>query len=469
MERNRVLRWRRVRVVAVVRILVWLGGVWLLVDPAVAHAGSLRLSNEPVTVPQWLVVSTGGGVVGASFLITSFITDHKTIRSVTDQWWSIPTWVTNRSVSSAIGLSSVVVLGVVVVSGLIGTQSELSNFAILFVWVGWWAGYTISIYLVGNTWPTLNPWRTLASLVASRAPIERSVPQWLGVWPSVVGLLALVWLEVISPVATSPRLLAFVIVAYSLLTVAGGVVYGEEWFRRVDPISRLFRAYGRVAPFQYVSSRIELTVPGSALTDRTVQRGELFFIIAVLWVTTYDGLISTPVWSDVVQSIVASGVPPTVVYAVGMGGGFVVFLLVYRAGARYARRTGRTYVAPRVIEKRFARSLLPIAASYHFAHYLGYFLGLLPALAVAVSQPLGGPVTPQRLLLPPWFGQLQLVFILCGHLLAVWVAHTTAFDLFTGRLQPIRSQYPFVLIMIAYTVTSMWIVLQPYTQPPFVS
>lgn len=73
------------------------------------------------------------------------------------------------------------------------------------------------------------------------------------------------------------------------------------------------------------------------------------------------------------------------------------------------------------------------------------------------------------MLLPSWFGQLQLVFILCRHLLAVWVAHTTAFDLFTGRLQSIRSQFPFVLIMIAYTVTSMWIVMQPYTQLPFVS
>ncbi len=470
MGSNRVIRSSSSVGVAVIRVLVGLCGVWLLTDPAVAHAGSLRLSDDPVTVPQWLVVSTGGGVVGASFLITSFVTDHETIRSVTDQWVSMPAWLANRSVSSAAGLASVVVLVVVVASGLVGTQSELSNFAILFVWVGWWAGYTISVYLLGNTWPTLNPWRTLASVVANWVPTERSVPQWLGVWPGVGGLLGLVWLEVISPVATSPRLLASVILVYSLLTVAGGAVYGAEWFRRVDPVSRIFRAYGRVAPFQRVASRIGLTVPGSALTGGNVERGEPVFIVAVLWVTTYDGLVSTPVWRDAAQWIVATApIPPVVVYAVVMCGGFVAFLLVYRTGARYARRTGRTYVDSQVIEQRFARSLLPIAASYHFAHYLGYFLGLLPALAVAVTQPFGGPVTPQRLLLPSWFGQLQLVFILCGHLLAVWVAHTTAFDLFTGRLQSIRSQYPFVLIMIAYTVTSMWIVMQPYTQPPFVS
>lgn len=210
-------------------------------------------------------------------------------------------------------------------------------------------------------------------------------------------------------------------------------------------------------------------MPGSALTGGNVERGERF---------SSSRCCGSPPTTDssrrrcgAARWIVATApIPPVVVvYAVVMCGGFVAFLLVYRTVARYARRTGRTHVDSQVIEQRFARSLLPLAASYHFAHYLGYFLGLLPALAVAITQPFGGPVTPQRLLLPSWFGQLQLVFILCRHLLAVWVAHTTAFDLFTGRLQSIRSQFPFVLIMIAYTVTSMWIVMQPYTQLPFVS
>lgn len=442
-------------IVPVVRVFVGLCGVWLLVDPVMASTGSVGLSNEPATVPQWLVVSTGGGVIGASFLITSFVTDRETIRSVTDPRWSVPTWLVNRPVSSVLKLSGIMVLGVVVVSGVVGTQSGTGNFAIFSVWVGWWAGYTVSVYMLGNTWPILNPWRTLASVVADRLSIERSLPDWLAAWPSVGGLLGLVWLEMVTPVRTSPQLLAFVIVAYSLLTVAGGVVYGAAWFRRVDPIARLFRAYGRVAPFQRVSSRIALTVPGSALTDGATERGEPTFIIAVLWVTTYDGLVSTPVWRDVARTVINVGIPHVVVYAVGMGSGFGVFLLVYQAGARYARRTGQTYVAARVIERRFVRSLLPIAASYHFAHYLGSVLGLVPTLERALIQPFGG--------------HLQLLSILCGHLLAVWVAHTTAFDLFTGRLQSIRSQYPFILMMIAYTMIGMWIVLQPSTQPLFVS
>lgn len=444
--------------------VLWLCGVWLLVDPAVAATSSVGLSSEPVTVPPWLVVSTGGGVIGASFLITALVTDHETIQSVTNRQWSVPTWLVNRYVSSAIRLLGITVLGGVVVSGIVVSEmgmsevvwgrSETANFAILFVWIGWWVVYTISVYLLGNTWPMLNPWRTLALVVAPRLSIERSVPGWLCGWPSVVCLLGLVWVAVVSPVTTSPQLLVVVIVAYSLFTITGGVVYGAPWFRRVDPIARLFRAYGRVAPFQRVSSRIALTVPGRALTDGATDRSEAMFIVAVLWVTTYDGLLTTPAWSGVARAVVGVGIPPLAVYAVGMGGGFGVFLLVYRAGARYARRTGRTYVAARVIEKRFVRSLLPIAASYHFAHYLGTVLGLSAALWGTFLQ--------------PFVGQLQLLSILCGHLLAVWVAHTTAFDLFTGRFQSIRSQYPFILMMIAYTMIGMWIVLQPSVQPPFV-
>jgi hypothetical protein len=39
------------------------------------------------------------------------------------------------------------------------------NLAILIVWVGWWAGYTMSVYLLGNSWPAFNPWRMLAEIV----------------------------------------------------------------------------------------------------------------------------------------------------------------------------------------------------------------------------------------------------------------------------------------------------------------
>jgi hypothetical protein len=63
---------------------------------------------------------------------------------------------------------------------------------------------------------------------------------------------------------------------------------------------------------------------------------------------------------------------------------------------------------------------------------------------------------------------LAVAFVLLGHLLAVWVAHASAYDVFPGRLQAVRSQYPFVVVMVLYTMTSLWIVSAPSATPPFV-
>jgi hypothetical protein len=127
-------------------------------------------------------------------------------------------------------------------------------------------------YLVVDVWDLLNPWRTLATLVPTT---PRSPPSRAGAWPSVAGLLALVWLEVVTPVAESPRTLGTVVVAYTVVTVAGGAVYGDAWFRRVDPVARVFERYGRLAPIQRTDDGLTLSVPGTALArDPAVVTGD---------------------------------------------------------------------------------------------------------------------------------------------------------------------------------------------------
>jgi hypothetical protein len=49
------------------------------------------------------------------------------------------------------------------------------------------------------------------------------------------------------------------------------------------------------------------------------------------------------------------------------------------------------------------------------------------------------------------------------------VAHATAFELFPSRLQAVRSQYGVTLVMVLYTMTSLWIVAAPYAPPPFLT
>ncbi|MFB6173524.1 MAG: hypothetical protein ABEI39_02685 [Halobacteriales archaeon] len=465
-------RWRHVAVVA--------AAVAVSSGRAAAHSGSLGGSVASATVPTWLTVLTGGIVVGGSFLFTTLLTDHDAMRDV--NWWRVsvpaPTQV-RRALAPLAQAAAFGALLLVVATGLFGPREPTRNFALLLVWVGWWAGYTTTTYLLGNTWPLVNPWR--APVRAFRWARARftdgsessglAVPERWGVWPAVAGLLALVWLEVVSPVGQDPRLLAAVVLAYSAVTVAGGVLVGEAWFERVDPVTRVFAAYGTVAPVQRdADGRLAVRLPATALTEDPLpdRPGEVAFVVALLWVTTYDGLVATPSWASAITPVVELGVPALVVYAAVLLAGFAGFFAIYRLSARKVRETADTYVTARAIERWFAPALLPIAAGYHLAHFLGYFLGLAPALGAVAVSPFAPPATTLALVLPGWFGTVKLLAVLGGHVLAIWVAHSLAFELFPGVLAAIRSQYPSVVVMVFYTMSSLWVITQPYAPPPFV-
>jgi hypothetical protein len=454
-------RLRRILLIVVAALLVT-----LLSEPAIAHAAALRGSTSSVEVPAWLFLTTGGGTVGASFLLASFVTDRAFMRSVHDWGYSLPT--PGRLVAIAGRLIGLGVFAVAVAVGYLGPTTGYRNLAILAVWVGWWGGYVASTYLVGNTWPTLNPFRTIASLLPS---LDRRYPERLGAWPSVAGLLVLIWIEVVSPLADDPRLLATTIVAYTAISVTGSVVYGAEtWFDRVDPISRVFSLFGRFAPLTRTAEGLSLGLPGSGLTDpKAIEgRAETVFAVAVLYVTTFDGFVGTGVWASVITAAVNRGLPPLVGYLGAYLLGFGLFLAAFRWAIGLARRFGRTYITHAVLAERFAPSLVAIAAGYHIAHNLGYVLGLLPSLVVVGATPLSPPQQPPVVaMLPGWLAGLELAVVLIGHFIAVWIAHAAAYELLPGRLEAIKSQYGITLVMIAYTIISLWIVTTPTVAPPF--
>lgn len=441
-------------------------GVAVLATPAAAHAGGLGGVVEPGPVPRWLLVGTGGVLVGASFLFATLMTDHGAMRAIAD--WRIEVTVpgvVRRALAGALATAGLVALALVVVGGLVGQPHPRENVAILVVWAAWWAGFSMLVYLLGDPWPAVNPWSTIAARLPSRG---RDLPAEWGAWPSVVGLLALVYLEVVSPLSAEPTLLVAVVVVYSVVTIAGAVVYGPTtWFGGVDPVARVFRIYGRLAPVSRTPSGIAISLPTTRLIREPLadRPGEPAFVVALLWATTFDGLVSTPTWEAVLRPLVAVGVPPLATYAVAIAAGFWLFLRVYRLAGAWSRETASTYVTADAIRRWFAPSLIPIAAGYHLAHFLGYFLSLSPLIVAALVDPLA-PATVAPFVMPDWFGTTQLLFVVGGHVLAVWVAHVLSFELFPGTLTPIRSQYPFIFVMVFYTSVSLWVIAQPYIEPP---
>ncbi|WP_224336945.1 hypothetical protein [Haloprofundus halobius] len=472
-DRRPAARFARALVVAaaVLSTFVAVTGV------AAAHAGAVR-SAAPGTldIPTWLFLLTGGGAVGASFLLASFVTDRRFIRSIHDWGGALPS--PGRLVRLVARAASVVLLAVTVYVGFVGPNTQLRNLAILVVWVGWWGGYVASVYLVGDTWPTLNPFRALAELLPS---LDREYPARYGTWPAVVGLLALIFVEVVAPVGDEPRILAAVIVAYTIVSLAGSVVFGpDRWFGTVDPISRTFEFYGRAAPLERTDDGLRFRLPGAGLSEAglVVGRDQVAFVVAVVYVTTYDGFVGTNLWAWLVIELVAVGVPPLLGYLGVYVLGYLAFLRVYWWSARLARRYAETYYGVEYLAERFAPSLLAIAAGYHLAHNLGVLLSLSPTLLdvggstlvdLATLSAISPPQNPLTLAsLPSWFGGLELFFVLLGHLVAVWVAHAVAYDLFPDRLQAIHSQYGVTVVMVLYTMASLWIVSEPPATPPYI-
>jgi hypothetical protein len=452
-------------------IVVATAGWLCLVGTASAHGGSLAAGGrESLTIPTWLFLSTGGAAVGASFLLASFVTDRAFIERI--HAWGTPLddsrvrlpVLFGRLVGLA-GYAAVVVLGLF--APALGLTTPQTNLAILLVWVGWWAGLAMTTYLVGNTWRVLNPLSTIALVLPS---LDRAYPDGLGAWPSVAGLLALVWLEVVSPLADDPQLLATAVLGYSVVTLAGAVAFGREtWFDEADPVERVFRYYGRVAPIgRGADGRLRLRLPGMDLsTARLVDgRDEVAFVVALLWATTYDGLVTTPAFRDLTTPLVEAGLPPHLLYPVALAVGFALFYGVYLLAVRASRRTAQTYLTPGELAERFAPPLLAIAAGYHLAHYLGYFLVLAPALGLTLLSPLSDPGAVPVYDPPAWFGGVGITAVIVGHLVAIWVAHAAAYDLFPARMQAIRSQYPFIAVMVFYTMTSLWVISRPEVALP---
>jgi hypothetical protein len=349
----------------------------------------------------------------------------------------------------------------------------------------------MATYAVGNAWPALNPFRTLTG------PLPTGLveyPDRLGRWPAVAGLLLLIWLETTTPVTTDPRLLGVAVAGYGVVTVAGALLVGRDaWFHNGDPVSVFLRFYGRVAPFRWTDGRLRASIPAmrlvsgpAELVDQRADAGEshaagdgdtdgrlvtglddVAFAVALVWELTFSGFVTTEQGAAAIRTVAGIGLPPLLVYGLLFLGGFGVFYGAFRLAARVAVSRILTARPPRELTVAFAPSLVAIAAGYHLAHYFAFFLSLAPSLADVLASPLSAPTNPVVLTLPGWVSALNIAFVLVGHLVAIWVAHSTAYRLFPSRLQAIRSQYPFVFVMVGYTAVSLWLISLPTTTPAF--
>ena len=430
-------------------------------------------------------------------------------------------------------VASLFLFFLVIATGLFGSERPVNNLTPTFVWIIWWVGMGFVVSLLGNLWALVNPWKILFGL--AEALFHRFSPDWeltlgmdyaerLGVWPSVALFYAFVWVENALPEAAAPALLAWLIIAYSVLTLGGMFLFGKhQWLRHGEVFTVIYGFLTRfsitevrandaeacgecsapvcVGPvdsvstgcvdcyecFEYAGEReLNLRPPAIGLhTQGATPVGLTALVLLVLATVTFDGFSDTPEWAAVLGFALTQTPQLTSPYFNGLvianTLGLALFPLafaavywVFSALMRWiVERGGGSSPTATELMTAFVFSLVPIALAYHFAHYLGLLLIQGQLIIPLASDPFGagadlfgtaGYVVNIAITNARFIWFFAVISIVVGHIIAVYLAHLRANTIYGSGQLALKSQLPMLALMVLYTVVSLWIISRPITE-----
>ena len=356
------------------------------------------------------------------------------------------------------GLQAVMLLLALFVTAvaLRGPAATNDNLAPYVVYVTLWVGLIPASLLLGPVWRVVNPLRLLHRLLAPLAGPAPSphVLDRLGYWPAAVSLTVFVWLELVYPNRTDPRTVGTFLVVYACAQLAASMWFGERWFSRGDGFEVYSALLGRLSPLGRRSDgRLALRNPLRNAATLRSDRGLAAVAIVLVGSTAFDGLSRTQYW---VQGPGAAN--DTFSGTVGLLAMIAITAALYVSataanGALARQRPGEQ-------PRRYAHTVLPIAAGYAVAHYFSLLLLDGQATWILASNPFGvdgvdlfgtyGNAVNYTLLSTSTIAYVQVGAIVLGHVLGVVLAHDAA--LRAKAKARAGEQLPLVAAMIAFTV-----------------
>jgi len=379
-------------------------------------------------------------------------------------------------------------------AGFFGNPDAYANLIVTMVWILWWVGMAFFCALVGDLWEVVNPlptlYRAAVRVIGCRESLGWAYPARLGAWPAVALFFAFAWAELVWQDKDVPRALATALLAYAALSWVSMLLFGVEvWRSRADAFAMAFRVLGRFAPLELRSStptepaRLRLRpYAAGLLANEPVPNSMAAFVLLMLATVTFDGFHQTPLMerietaaqtsrpvAETLFALSATGLDETQWLSTALLLLFpLAFVLIFRGvGAWMLRLAGSSAHADL---NAMVWSLVPIAVAYHLAHYATLLLTTGQFIIPLASDPFGwgwnlfgtrGRAVDLGFVSPAvyWYGAVALIVI--GHVLAVIVAHVEAVRRFASHRAALLSQLPMVVLMVAYTSLSLWIMAQP--------
>jgi hypothetical protein len=382
-----------------------------------------------------------------------------------------------------LGALGVFAFAVTAYAGLAGTDSQQDNLAPTAVYVGFWVGVPFVTLLLGDVFRVLSPWRAigratgwLARRVARGAmPEPLEYPRRLGHWPAVAGLIAFAICELCWASGRDPQPLALLMLIYLAIQLFGMSLYGvEPWVRHADAFGVWFGLLARLAPLaRRGDGRLVLRPPVVGATGLVAITGTTALLLTGIGTTAFDGAKEGPLFNDLVGVLqdgftglgVSIGLALELSFVVGMAISLAVVAAIWVAGVLGMPRDGLR-LSRRDLSRRFAHTLIPIAAAYLVAHYFSLLAYNGQSLWALANDPLGdgsdlfggaGSGIDYSIVSATGIWYVQIAALVIGHVSALVLAHDRALVVYGSPRAAARSQIVMLMVMVMFTVLGLWL------------
>jgi len=384
----------------------------------------------------------------------------------------------------AAGAIGVAVFALVAYAGFAGTDSQQDNLAPTAVYVGFWVGVPFLSLLIGDWFRLFNPWRAIgratgwvAGRLSRGEPTESlPYPERLGRWPAAAGIFAFVICELCWATGREPGPLAVLMLSYAFVQLAGQGVYGvEPWSRRGDAFGVWFGLFAMLSPFgRRDDGRVVLRAPVAGAARLRPLAGTVALLVIGIGSTGFDGASEGPLFNGVrpdLQDFFTSagaslGLGLELAYVVGLLVAIAMVGALWRLGTEGMPRAGAAVTGRVELSRRFAHTLIPIAAAYVVAHYFSLLAYNGQDLWRLASDPLGdgsdllggaGSSIDYSVLSATTIWYAQVIALVGGHVAALVLAHDRALVVYGTAKFAARSQIVMLVLMVCFTCLGLWL------------